>query len=61
MIQVTNCGTVWQFRPLDDAGREFIDSLGTESWQFLGNTLVVDHRMARDMVERFQDEVEFVQ
>ena len=40
--------------------KDFIASLGTESWQFLGNSLVVDWRIGRDMVERFADEVEFV-
>lgn len=60
MIKIINRGTIWTFRPLDSAGQAFIDSLNTEDWQFLGRTLAVDWRCARDIVERFSDEVEFV-
>jgi hypothetical protein len=60
MIQIINNGTTVSFQPLDEVGQDFIDSLGTEPWQFLGKTLVVDWRMGRDIVERFSDEIEFV-
>jgi hypothetical protein len=48
-FRIENQGTVWMFTPLTDTAREFInDSVQTESFMWLGNSLCIDHRPARD-------------
>jgi hypothetical protein len=60
-IEITDNGSTWSFRPLDDEAREFLHSIGADNWQFLGDTMVVDHRLAPRLVEQFADDgVEFV-
>lgn len=61
-VQLTDNGTTWGFRPLDDEARDKLHNIGAEPWQFLGSTLCVDHRPAQQLVEVLSDEgVEFVQ
>lgn len=56
-VQVTDNGTTWSFRPLDaDAKRIMTEELQTESWQWLGDTLVVDHRPARYLCQHLADD-----
>lgn len=51
-IAVENHGTVWVFDPLNEKGRIFLrHKVQTESWQWLGGRLVIDHRPARGLVE----------
>jgi len=49
-IRIHDDGTVVGFTPLTDAARDWIDeNVESESWQWLGETLFVDHRMARPL------------
>jgi hypothetical protein len=51
-IEVTNHGTIWQFRGLTDEGKAFLtDNIESEPWQWLGDRLGVDHRMARQLLD----------
>lgn len=60
-IQVSNHGTVIGFTPLDEEGRSFLADVGAEAWQFLGSTLVLDHRVAHDFITLAKEEgIEFV-
>lgn len=64
-IQVTDNGTTWSFRALDDDALKIMqDELQTEDWQWLGErTLVVDHRPATYLCQHLADDwgVELVQ
>ena len=55
-IQVRNEGTVMVFTPLSEAGKAFISALETEDWQWMGPSLVVDHRPAYDLLEAMKSE-----
>jgi hypothetical protein len=48
-IRVENHGTVWIFTPLSESAKLFFDEEldGVESWQWMGNSIIVDHRPAR--------------
>jgi hypothetical protein len=60
-IEVTDHGSVWQFRPLDKEASDFLRNVGAEGWQFMGETLCIDHRPARAFIEQASaDGVEFV-
>ncbi len=55
-VIVENCGTVWTFQPVSDAARAVFDEkVASEPWQWLGRSLVVDHRMARDLAVALQE------
>lgn len=54
-VWVRNEGTVVQFLPLSDAAREWIDqNVQSEDWQWMGRSLVVDHRYAGNLIEGMQ-------
>jgi hypothetical protein len=55
-IQVRNEGTVMVFTPLSEAGKAFLGALETEDWQWMGPSLVVDHRPAYDLLEAMKSE-----
>lgn len=55
-LKVTDHGSVVQFFPLTDAGEAFLKNIHTEGWQWMGNSLVVDHRAARNVVEAIINE-----
>lgn len=49
---IKNEGTVVLFSPESDYEYEFMMvNLETEGWQWLGKSLVVDHRMASDLTD----------
>lgn len=50
-VEVINHGTIVSFIPLTPDGRGWIQQLQTEPWQWLGNSLNVDHRNAGNIVE----------
>jgi hypothetical protein len=50
-IQVRNEGTVMVFTPISETGTQFLNALETEDWQWIGPSLVVDHRPAYDLLE----------
>lgn len=50
---IENQGSVFAFIPLTErAGAWLCACVASESWQWLGGVLVVDHRFARDLAER---------
>ena len=51
-VEVTGFGeSVLRFVPLTDAARDwFEDNVASEAWQWLGHALVVDHRLAVDLL-----------
>lgn len=54
-MRVTNTGSFILFEPESDEEREWIDeNVETESWQWLGNALAVDSRMAFQLAEGMQ-------
>jgi hypothetical protein len=50
-FKITNEGTVIVFTPLTAAAKDFLSRCDTESWQWMGPSLVVDHRPASDLLE----------
>lgn len=56
-MQFNNQGSICTFTPDNDVEKKWMsDNLETETWQWQGNSLVVDHRMAHDLVEVMQYE-----
>ncbi len=52
-----NEGTVWAFIPQSPRAKQFIDeNVQTESWQWLGKNLVVDHRYAEGLIQLLEEE-----
>jgi hypothetical protein len=50
-FRITNEGSVIVFTPLTGAAKAFLDRCDTEGWQWMGPSLVVDHRPAADLLE----------
>jgi len=49
-------GTVWVFNPLTSAAQEwFAENVQSEPWQWLGTSLVVEHRFAIGLVQGITD------
>ncbi len=49
-IQIDCAGSIYYLTPMNEQGREWIDShLETESWQWQGLSLAVEHRYAEDI------------
>jgi hypothetical protein len=49
---VRNCGSIWQFFPLSQKASDWIDEhVETESWQWMGNSLVVDWRFGGPLLD----------
>jgi hypothetical protein len=49
-FRISDEGTVVVFTPLSQAAQDFLDCCQTESWQWLGPSLVVDHRPAHGLL-----------
>ncbi len=50
-VEVSNEGSVVLFTPLTEDARAWIDeNVQSESWQWLGASLAVDHRFAMDLL-----------
>jgi hypothetical protein len=55
-VLVANEGTVFLFNPLTKRAKDWIDdNVSSESWQWFGTTLVVDHRYAWGLAEGMTD------
>jgi hypothetical protein len=55
-VLVANAGTVFAFCPLTTRAKGWIDeNVQTESYQWLGNVLVVEHRYAWGLAEGMID------
>ncbi len=48
--------TVYGIQPITESAREWIDdNVQSESWQWLGQTLVIDHRFIEDVFNGMVD------
>lgn len=55
-IRVRDEGTVVGFQPVTEAGRGWIDdNVVSEGWQWMGDTLWVDNRVAADLLRAVLD------
>jgi len=51
-VRVTDNGTTFSFEPVSAEAQEwFEENVESEEWQWLGRTLVVDHRLAGPLAE----------
>jgi hypothetical protein len=49
-VRIENHGTVWLFTPLSERAKAlFQGDMETETWQWLGESLGIDHRPARTL------------
>ena len=56
-VRIVVDGSVWGFTPLNEDAKHFFRvALETESWQWLGNALVVDYRPALELRQLLIDE-----
>ncbi len=55
-VHVGNHGSIFTFEPRSAAAREWIaDNVQSESWQWIGGALSVDHRYAQDLAQGMLD------
>ena len=55
-VLVNNVGTLYTFCPLTLRAQEWIDEhVQTESWQWFGHALVVEHRYAWGLAQGMKD------
>lgn len=55
-FEVRDEGSVVALTPLTDAASEWLDAnVQAESWQWLGNALVIDHRYAQDILDGIEE------
>jgi hypothetical protein len=56
-FQFEDMGTVVMVTPVSDEAEELMHEMDLEPWQMWGKSFVVDHRVARDMIEwmKFND------
>jgi hypothetical protein len=51
-FRINDQGTIVLFTPISDAAREWVDeNVASDSWQWFGPQLCVDHRMAGDLLD----------
>lgn len=56
-FRIESHGSVWGFTPLNDDARHFVRvAVETESWQWMGNSLILDHRVAVQFREQLIEE-----
>lgn len=55
-VQITNNGSIFSFRLMTQAAKDWVEeNVQTESYQFMGSTLHVEHRYARDLAAGMQE------
>jgi hypothetical protein len=55
-FNINDGGSIVSITPLTAQAREWMtDNVHTESWQWMGPTLAVDHRMAQDLIDGIND------
>ena len=55
-VLVENAGTVFTFCPVTNRAKEWFDeNVETESWQWFGHALVVEHRFALGLAQGLRD------
>lgn len=55
-IKVTDHGTVVGFTPLDKEAVKFLRNVGASPYQFMGDSLYIDHRVAQDFIAQSADD-----
>ena len=55
-FKIKDEGTVVIFTPLTLAAEAFLERCDAERWQFMGVSLVVDHRPAQNLIEIIRSE-----
>lgn len=54
-------GTVVMFTPVSEAAKNFLrDNVQSEPWQWMGESLCVDHRPARELLHVLVNEEMFI-
>lgn len=54
-VEIDDCGGIVRITPQTDAGNEWIDeNVQSEGWQWMGNSLCVDHRFADNLISGMQ-------
>jgi hypothetical protein len=53
-LLVRDYGTMWAFIPRSPSATEVLAELETESWQWSGDNLLVDHRPARALLSHLE-------
>jgi hypothetical protein len=56
VIEVSDHGTVVGFFPKTKDADELLHSVGASSYQWMGNTLYMDHRVAQDFIAQVSEE-----
>ena len=56
VLAVSDHGTVVGFSPKSEAADELLHSLGASAYQWMGNTLYMDHRVAQDFIAQVSEE-----
>jgi hypothetical protein len=55
-FQITDQGSIFLIRPLNDAARQWLDeNVVSEPWQWVQGALCVDARFARELVAEITD------
>lgn len=55
-VRIINDGTLVGLHPISDEAAQWVDdNVHSESWQWLGRILWVDHRMALPVIEGMAD------
>lgn len=56
-VRLIDEGTLIGFTPLTEVAQDWFRlNVESEDWQWMGNTLWVDHRLARDLMQAVVDE-----
>ena len=49
-VAILNQGSLIGFQPVSDAAKEWFEhNVASEDWQWFGNTLWVEHRLAKEL------------
>jgi hypothetical protein len=55
-FQITDQGTIFLIRPLNEAARQWLDeNVVSEPWQWVQGALCVDARFARDLLNEIDE------
>lgn len=56
-FRINDQGSVVGFTPVSQSAKEWFDeNVQSEGWQWMGNTLYADHRMAQGLIEGIEAE-----
>lgn len=55
-FDVENHGSVWRFTPVSESAKEKTKEFGLENWQWMGESFVIDWRLAEQLAEILREE-----